>query len=192
MVRELKSQKADKSKIGAEVKTLLALKAEYKAQTGSDWIPIDVKPIALATQANFRNIVDKGVEKGGLVRDLKAKKSDKSQIDAEVKTLFALKAECKAQTGCEYKPGAAPPATSTEKVTEIVSKPTQSLLIASKTVKQGDSMRDQKIQIEAEVKTVFTKPHKITCNVNNPPVGKIIFHILIFINSLFTLRLSFL
>lgn len=36
-VRDLKSQKADKATIDAEVKILLANKAEYKAATGKDW-----------------------------------------------------------------------------------------------------------------------------------------------------------
>ena len=38
-VRKLKSDKADKSAIDSEVKVLLALKAEYKSLTGSDWKP---------------------------------------------------------------------------------------------------------------------------------------------------------
>lgn len=38
-VRDLKTQKADKAKIDAEVKTLLGLKAKYKELTGQDWKP---------------------------------------------------------------------------------------------------------------------------------------------------------
>ena len=39
IVRKLKTEKADKADIDAAVKTLLGLKAEYKAATGSDWKP---------------------------------------------------------------------------------------------------------------------------------------------------------
>merc|ERR1739836_93771 len=38
-VRDLKSKKADKAEIDAAVKTLLELKAKYKAETGQDWKP---------------------------------------------------------------------------------------------------------------------------------------------------------
>lgn len=40
-VRDLKSQKADKTKIDAEVKTLLTLKGQYKELTGQEWKPVD-------------------------------------------------------------------------------------------------------------------------------------------------------
>merc|ERR1712106_1218729 len=39
LVRKLKTEKAAKSEIDEAVKKLLALKAEYKAATGSDWKP---------------------------------------------------------------------------------------------------------------------------------------------------------
>lgn len=38
-VRDLKAQKAEKAKVDAEVKTLLALKAQFKELTGQDWKP---------------------------------------------------------------------------------------------------------------------------------------------------------
>lgn len=39
LVRDLKSEKADKEKIDTEVKNLLALKAKFKELTGSEWKP---------------------------------------------------------------------------------------------------------------------------------------------------------
>ncbi|XP_077014003.1 bifunctional glutamate/proline--tRNA ligase-like isoform X2 [Tamandua tetradactyla] len=42
---------------------------------------------------------------GDVVRELKAKKAAKEEIDAAVKQLLALKAEYKEKTGQEYKPG---------------------------------------------------------------------------------------
>lgn len=42
---------------------------------------------------------------GDVVRELKAKKAPKEDIDAAVKQLLTLKAEYKEKTGQEYKPG---------------------------------------------------------------------------------------
>lgn len=42
---------------------------------------------------------------GDKVRELKAKKADKSAVDAEVKILLGLKVEYKSLTGQEWKPG---------------------------------------------------------------------------------------
>ena len=39
LVRELKSQGADKSQVAVEVKRLLELKGQYKQLTGHDWTP---------------------------------------------------------------------------------------------------------------------------------------------------------
>ena len=47
---------------------------------------------------------------GDVVRELKAKKATKEDIDAAVKQLLALKAEYKEKTGQEYKPGNPPAA----------------------------------------------------------------------------------
>lgn len=162
LIRDLKTQKADKAKIDAEVKVLLALKAEYKAQTGKDWLPgaiaPEVKPIAVATQAQAGgDIVEKITKQGDLVRDLKTKKAAKSQIDAEVKTLLALKAEYKAQTGQDYKPGAVAPAPAKAPAASASSSDD----IVGKIVVQGDLVRDlktkkaDKSQIDAEVKKLL-------------------------------------
>lgn len=51
-VRKLKGDKADKSVIDSEVKVLLALKAEYKNFTGSDWKPgLATSPAPVLTPA---------------------------------------------------------------------------------------------------------------------------------------------
>ncbi|XP_031617339.1 bifunctional glutamate/proline--tRNA ligase isoform X2 [Contarinia nasturtii] len=161
LVRDLKSKKANKAEVDAAVKTLLALKAEFKAQTGADWLPgaiaPEVKPIAVATQAQAGDIVQKIVSQGDLVRDLKTKKADKSKIDAEVKTLLALKAGYKAQTGQEYKPGATAPVTSAPPP----STQNNASQLNGKIAAQGNAVRDLKAQkadkskIDAEVKTLL-------------------------------------
>ncbi|NWU03890.1 SYEP ligase, partial [Urocynchramus pylzowi] len=50
-------------------------------------------------------IYNKVAAQGDVVRDLKAKKAAKEDIDKAVKQLLALKAEYKEKTGQEYKPG---------------------------------------------------------------------------------------
>ncbi|KAG7236967.1 hypothetical protein INR49_032977 [Caranx melampygus] len=51
------------------------------------------------------------VAQGEAVRQLKAAKAPKEEVDKAVKQLLSLKAQFKEQTGVEYKPGMAPPTT---------------------------------------------------------------------------------
>jgi bifunctional glutamyl/prolyl-tRNA synthetase len=129
-IRDLKASKADKAAIKAEVDVLLALKAEYKGITGTDWKPPgrggdirqekggkknDASPASAAkqgpnpVQAKGSNNPADGVNKkiatqGDKIRDLKASKADKAAIKAEVDVLLALKAEYKGITGTDWKP----------------------------------------------------------------------------------------
>lgn len=50
MVRNLKNQKAVKAEIDSAVQGLLALKAEYKSVTNTDWKPGCVPPTTEATK----------------------------------------------------------------------------------------------------------------------------------------------
>lgn len=164
VVRDLKAQKAEKSKVDAEVKTLLALKAEFKSKTGKDWFPgaitPAVKPIAVATNLAQSGglLVEKITKQGDLVRDLKTKKADKSHIDAEVKALLALKAEYKAQTGQDYKPGTPAPKPQNAPVSSNSNKTGE---VNDQIVKQGDLVRNLKTQkadkaaVDAEVKKLL-------------------------------------
>jgi bifunctional glutamyl/prolyl-tRNA synthetase len=52
-VRDLKTSKADKSAIDAEVKSLLSLKAEYKTITGTDWKPNAAPEVQKSTSEVF-------------------------------------------------------------------------------------------------------------------------------------------
>lgn len=97
-VRELKAKKAEKSTIDEAVKLLLQLKADYKAATGQEWKPAAAAP-------NDADILSKIAAQGEKVRELKAKKAEKSVVDGEVKVLLQLKADYKALTGQEWKPG---------------------------------------------------------------------------------------
>ncbi|XP_063299887.1 bifunctional glutamate/proline--tRNA ligase isoform X2 [Pelobates fuscus] len=61
--------------------------------------PAAVDPLALYNKVSSQ---------GDLVRDLKTKKADKTEVDVAVKLLLSLKAEYKQVTGQDYKPGNAP------------------------------------------------------------------------------------
>ncbi|XP_034936970.1 bifunctional glutamate/proline--tRNA ligase [Chelonus insularis] len=106
-VRQLKSDKADKKLIDAEVKTLLSLKSEFKSLTGVDWKPdIEIKPTAM-TNETAEILNQKITDQGNKVRQLKSEKADKAKIDTEVKVLLSLKNDYKTLTGQEWKPAAA-------------------------------------------------------------------------------------
>merc|ERR1719341_2256119 len=101
LVRKLKAEKAAKPEIDAAVKKLLALKADYKAATGSDW----KAGTAPAPAGGAGDALGAAVAaQGDLVRKLKAEKAAKSDIDEAVKKLLALKGEYKAATGSDWKP----------------------------------------------------------------------------------------
>uniref|UniRef100_A0A3P9MIJ5 Bifunctional glutamate/proline--tRNA ligase n=2 Tax=Oryzias latipes TaxID=8090 RepID=A0A3P9MIJ5_ORYLA len=116
VVRKLKSEKAPKDQIDAAVKQLLALKAEYKQQTGQDYKPGSQPPASPAqtqsspaqTQSSpsppAQELFSQVAQQGELVRKLKAEKAPKDQVDQAVKTLLELKNKYKSVTGEEYKP----------------------------------------------------------------------------------------
>jgi len=108
-IRELKAAKSAKIVIDPEVKTLLALKAEFKAETGLDWKPGVEVPGAAPAESN-NDIEGKIKAQGDKVRDLKSSKAEKYAVDEAVKVLLALKAEYKATTGKDWKPPADPKA----------------------------------------------------------------------------------
>jgi len=139
LVRKLKTDKAAKPDIDVAVKKLLALKAEYKAATGSDWKPGSASPAAVPTEAPSGDSLNAAISaQGDLVRKLKSDKADKPQIDVAVKKLLALKAEFKTATGSDWKPGAAPPAAAP------VSSPSASNDLNAAVTAQGDLVRKLK------------------------------------------------
>ncbi|KAF5300527.1 hypothetical protein FQR65_LT09148 [Abscondita terminalis] len=110
-VRELKSNKASKESIAVEVKVLLSLKDTYKELTGSDWKPGTIStevPLSppLDNTLNETILLSQIAAQGDKVRDLKSKKAEKSVLYSEVEALLNLKADYKAVTGKDWKPGA--------------------------------------------------------------------------------------
>ncbi|XP_050079284.1 bifunctional glutamate/proline--tRNA ligase [Anopheles maculipalpis] len=174
LVRDLKAKKAAKAEVDAAVKKLLELKAQYKTATGSDWKPGAVAdtPQQTSSPCGADAINAKIVEQGNLVRDLKAKKASKSEVDAAVKTLLELKAQYKTTTGSDWKPGAAPAVPGTTPVPSIPLTPADGNIasnvggdsaeaINNKIIAQGNLVRDlkskkaPKADIDAQVKTLI-------------------------------------
>ena len=113
-IRELKAAKAGKEDVMKEVGILKDLKAEYKNITGSEY-DANKKPIAsaasttpaappasTAASANGLEIWNKATEVGTKIREMKASKSPKEDIMAQVSILKDLKTEFKKATGSEY------------------------------------------------------------------------------------------
>ena len=113
IVRKLKADKAGKTDIDEAVKKLLALKGDYKAATGQDWKPGCTPPAAVKSASpapalggsSPADINAAITAQGDVVRKLKADKAAKADIDEAVKKLLALKADFKAATGIDWKPG---------------------------------------------------------------------------------------
>ncbi|XP_060525043.1 bifunctional glutamate/proline--tRNA ligase [Cylas formicarius] len=161
-VRKLKSEKADKSVVTAEVNVLLQLKADYKKKMGKDWIAsmtsiVTSNPkVTLAT-----DLLQQISDHGNKVRELKTNKADKTVIDAEVKTLLELKEQYKARTGQEWK---ADLLASAIKVESVVEPPhtnqdkssLNSLIISqSKKVRQLKAEKPDKSRIDSETKLLL-------------------------------------
>lgn len=157
VVRDLKSQKAEKVKIEPEVKALLALKAEYKAKHGKDWTP-SAAPVATPLAASGADALNDSITKqGNTVRDLKAKKADKAQVDAAVKALLALKADFKAQTGKDWTPNAAPatPAAPAPKHINNVDALNENISKQGNIVRDLKAKKADKAQIDEAIKVLL-------------------------------------
>ncbi|KAF7652206.1 hypothetical protein LDENG_00099990 [Lucifuga dentata] len=119
VVRKLKVEKAPKEQVDAAVKQLLALKAEYKQQTGQEYKP-GLQAPAKPTQAQSdspqqaQELFSKVSQQGELVRKLKSEKAPKEQVDEAVKILLNLKNQYKTLSGEDYKPVSAAGATGGE------------------------------------------------------------------------------
>uniref|UniRef100_A0A2K5P6D7 Glutamyl-prolyl-tRNA synthetase 1 n=1 Tax=Cercocebus atys TaxID=9531 RepID=A0A2K5P6D7_CERAT len=106
---------------------------------------------------------------GDVVRELKAKKAPKEDIDAAVKQLLSLKAEYKEKTGQEYKPGN-PPA----EIGQNISSNSSASILESKSLydqvaAQGEVVRKlkaekaPKVSMLEKVKTTFSLSVDLSC-----------------------------
>ncbi|XP_037751634.1 bifunctional glutamate/proline--tRNA ligase isoform X6 [Chelonia mydas] len=113
VVRKLKAEKAPKDQIGAAVKVLLTLKADYKQETGQEYQPGNPPAVFISSPVppcpiDSKFLYSKVAEQGEVVRRLKSEKASKDKVDEAVKLLLSLKAEYKEKTGQDYKPGHLP------------------------------------------------------------------------------------
>ena len=93
-VRKLKTEKADKAAIDAAVKTLLGLKAEYKAATGSDW-----KPPAASGGGDKKEKKDKENKSPPPAGGAEEKSDNQKKKDAKKAEKAAKKAAHKSEAG---------------------------------------------------------------------------------------------
>lgn len=99
-----------------------------------------------ATSEDSLVLYNRVAVQGDVVRELKAKKAAKEDIDAAVKQLLALKAEYKEKTGQEYKLGNPPAA-----IVQNVSSTSSSDILESKSLydevaAQGEVVRKLKAE----------------------------------------------
>lgn len=171
-IRDLKTNKAEKAIVEPEVKKLLALKAEYKQATGSDWKPGVVPQVSQTTTETTNTsdalaISNQIVAQGDRIRDLKTNKAEKSIIEPEVKKLLSLKAEFKSISGTDWKPPAAGAAIVSNTLREVNSlvetrmgDPAKDILV-EKINNQGNAVRNlktsggSKADIDAAVKLLL-------------------------------------
>nr|XP_030125004.3 bifunctional glutamate/proline--tRNA ligase isoform X5 [Taeniopygia guttata] len=91
-------------------------------------------------------VYNKVAAQGDVVRDLKAKKAAKEDIDKAVKQLLALKAEYKEKTGQDYKPGN-PPVSGTAQSSKLGTSGTlDSKALYDKVAEQGEAVRKLKAE----------------------------------------------
>lgn len=174
-VRELKSKKADKATVDAEVKTLLGLKANYKSLTGQDWkpgvvasTPVKVEPISpppdsppAFTSLSEGDLLDRVAIQGDKVRQLKTAKADKTTVEGEVKILLQLKADFKAATGKDWKPGMKPEDPPVPSTTLTGAGDNSKDILTARVNEQGTIVRDlkskkaSKAEIDAAVKVLL-------------------------------------
>ncbi|XP_021712876.1 bifunctional glutamate/proline--tRNA ligase [Aedes aegypti] len=172
IVRDLKSKKAGKAEVDAQVKVLLDLKAQYKTTTGQDWKPGCVPSVESKPQVPSGNteteLLEKIAAQGDKVRTLKTNKADKAAVEVEVKTLLQLKTDYKTLTGKDWKPGtvaAAAPATTQNKEnmapTNTATPGSDKDALVAKVNAQGETVRNlkssgaSKDQVDAAVKALL-------------------------------------
>ncbi|TRZ10646.1 hypothetical protein HGM15179_016462 [Zosterops borbonicus] len=117
---------------------------------------------ACAASEDHLVIYNKVAAQGEVVRNLKAKKAAKEDIDKAVKQLLALKAEYKEKTGQEYKPGN-PPVSGTAQSSKLeTSGALDSKALYDKVAEQGEVVRKLKAekaskdQIDGAVKLLLS------------------------------------
>ncbi|CAK1583386.1 unnamed protein product [Parnassius mnemosyne] len=161
LVRSLKTDKANKTKIDEAVKILLDLKAKYKAVTGQDWKPgAAPAPSPTSTPSGGASDLNQQIiQQGDLVRSLKASKADKTKVDEAVKILLDLKAKYKTATGQEWKPSPqqtnANPSPAPQQSNAEVDALLSAISVQGDKVRQLKSAKAEKSVVDVEVKNLL-------------------------------------
>lgn len=167
-VRDLKSSKAPKAAIDAEVKILLNLKDKYKSLTGENFKPTTTSATPSAcsatkselnpnTNSKIDSLFAEIQAQGDVVRGLKAKKADSTTITKEVSKLLELKNEFKKESGQEWSPAFRKDSSTATKMSEKDKEMKMEQLI----IEQGNVVRDLKSKkadkdsIQQEVQTLL-------------------------------------
>nr|XP_034191285.1 bifunctional glutamate/proline--tRNA ligase isoform X1 [Osmia lignaria] len=150
-VRSLKSQKADKTVIDAEVKVLLNLKAEYKAYTGVEW-----KPGMIPDKSDKIAPSDKNKLSEDIIQQEKKIKELQAKINQEMQYLSNLKTSYKNKIGSDWS-GA------NENIAQNGKLPdSHAEKLSNEIKKQGDKVRELKKSqvdksiIDVEIKKLLT------------------------------------
>jgi len=149
-VRQLKTDKADKAAVDEAVKALLALKAEFKTVTGTEWKPAAQEPKKeKANKENKAPDTPKDGEKSDTQKKREAKKAEKAAKKA------AHKAEEKGEAGGDAEASESGPDVSEGKygiqaMNMSRDKPdTQLSLVSSLTVKQAEKVVSMRGRLHA-------------------------------------------
>ncbi|XP_071595792.1 bifunctional glutamate/proline--tRNA ligase isoform X6 [Heliangelus exortis] len=129
-----------------KTKAETAKKEACTAVKGKSTPPVDNSTPTCSGSEDHLVIYNRVSAQGDVVRDLKAKKAGKEDIDKAVKQLLALKAEYKEKTGHEYKPGN-PPVSVTQQSSKLETSGTlDSKALYDKVAEQGEVVRKLKAE----------------------------------------------
>ncbi|XP_071595791.1 bifunctional glutamate/proline--tRNA ligase isoform X5 [Heliangelus exortis] len=145
-----------------KTKAETAKKEACTAVKGKSTPPVDNSTPTCSGSEDHLVIYNRVSAQGDVVRDLKAKKAGKEDIDKAVKQLLALKAEYKEKTGHEYKPGN-PPVSVTQQSSKLETSGTlDSKALYDKVAEQGEVVR--KLKAEKAPKEQIDEAVKILLN----------------------------
>ncbi|CDQ67383.1 unnamed protein product [Oncorhynchus mykiss] len=141
-------------------------KEKCKATTTTVPFPATCKGAPISAPASDACAVFSGiVAQGEKVRDLKTTKAPKEKVDKVVKELLSLKAQFKQLTGQDYKPGMAPPASSTTQKAATPAPSADSISCPFACITQQEELKSEKAsKVDAVVKQLpdFKEFHQIT------------------------------
>lgn len=128
-----------------------------------------------ATSADSLVLYNRVAAQGDVVRELKAKKAAKEDVDAAVKQLLVLKAEYKEKTGQDYKPGN-PAAGASQNVSSkpAASAPERTSLY-DEVAAQGEVVRKLKAEKASKVSTLDPRDHIVRKPANPSCWGRLAF-----------------